>query len=190
MFLLLLHLPNNDMTTTLEKMLEEEGEEKVLGGEGGNEGEGEGGGDGEGGIASTQKQKGEGMVYEKIALRLVARGEGDELKIARYVLLRDTNVTRAGVLQSVAACCSVLVCCRVLKSVAQSVEHSCSELKGFAQHVLSQDISVTRASVLSMLQRVAACCSVLQLVAACCSVLQRVRYVLSRDTYIMHADVW
>ena len=63
------------------------------------------------------------------------------------------SVSRCGLLQVVAACCSVL--------------HTCALPQTFSTRVLS--LFLSRCSVL---QCVVLCCSVLQRVAACCNVLQ------------------
>jgi len=69
-----------------------------------------------------------------------------------------------GVLQRVAACCSVLqrvaTCCRLLQTVAVSAVRIARQVFGVC---------------CSVLQRVAACCSVLQRVAACFRLLQSLR---------------
>ena len=76
-------------------------------------------------------------------------------------------------------CCRVLQCCSRLQRVTvccivaacYSVVHCC---RGLQFHTAESCFLMWPQVRCSVLQRVASCCSVLQRVAACCSVLQRV----------------
>jgi len=95
-------------------------------------------------------------------------------QITCVLWLITCGTVRFGVLQRVAACCSVLqrvaACCCVLQCVAACCSVCCSMLQRVA---LWCALYGRCASVCcSVVQCVAVCCSVVQCVAVCCSVVQ------------------
>jgi len=82
------------------------------------------------------------------------------------------------VLQRVAVCCSVLQCVAVCCGVLQCVAVSVPPLVRYRQSTKLSRSRVLATHVISVMQRIAACCSVLQRVAAYCSLLQYVACVL------------